>query len=511
MRLPLRFSLRSLLLLILAGAAAVAAGMKWEAWQLKLTLTPTGNSVSQAKFSSDGRLIVTHGSGSAQVLDKKNVTVVWNRAGEELYRTDWCYNMGASGYDGAEFKYGSRYLLLVFAHHGSNSQLVDLNTKKMLFPEMCTSGYVSFSRDGRRCAVAHRDEPHRCWIAVYDLEDGKVLREERVFFESSKRECREVRISPDGRRVVAIAEETNADKTIEGFLIQYDVETGAIAKARQQSGEFYIDDLAFSEDGSRVVVWNHYGELFRVLDASTNAVLFESQSSKRIGYDYRRLREGLRYILYEWDGTSFWLDLNAKELKPVPIPGVKLSDSRVIGEWLAWDDQAKLRLMNFVSGRIPYVELDFDKNSNWWSMYELQRCLILHTGNAGRICFHQDTHSVFQSYDDLAPSPDSTRILCMKRERGANLFALHGGGPPCGVLDTTPGFATWAPDSNSLIAPRDGGSRVGVWTRVRNDAPGAFLRLPELWLAIAFALAFIWSVYDNVRRVRGSVGEAKTP
>jgi hypothetical protein len=103
------------------------------------------------------------------------------------------------------------------------------------------------------------------------------------------------------------------------------------------------------------------------------------------------------------------------------------------------------------------------------------------------------------------PSPDGTRLL---RGNGLNrdIIGVHDDAstPPRGVITLGPDEGEdvmWSPNGNAAVTYNKGNT-VGIWTRVRDDSPGAFLFLPELWLAIAFFGAFLFSVRNDLRRLR---------
>lgn len=511
MRLPRQFSLRSLLLLILTGASAVSVTLKWEAWQPTLILKPTGGRIRQAAFSPDGSRILTHASPAQEFSDQK-VTTVWSRSGTRLYETDWCYDMGASGYDGAEFKYGSRWLFLQYMHHTSNAQLVDLRSQKMLFPEKSDASCVAFSKGESRCAVTLRDKSDRFSFSVYDLETGKLVREERQYFTGPvQRECREVRISADGRRVIAIMEEVTADKTCHPYLLYFDVETGVIRRSAHTNGEFYFDNLAFSSDGTRALICD--GSELRILDYATDSLVFQKREIDRFNLNFRTTPSTLNYFLYESGSNSYWLDLNAKELHPTRLNEVSLKDAQVADEWVAWNNGVNIRLTNILTGAtLESLAGHGEMSAGSWRLQAFTHGWLVNGWQNDESHYTSRIDGIaFMSVKPLNLSPDGRAALCGSMPFA--VFALKGSGSPRGMItgrSDERAWAQWSPDSNAIITFANGPDAY-VWSRVRDDSPGALLWQPETIVTALFALALIHSIFTAGRNKREAVVQTEKP
>lgn len=502
MRLPRRFSLRSLLLLILTGAAAVTAAQKWQPWQLTLTLNPTGKFVKDARFSPDGNLILTHAVSAAEISKQKMVTTVWTRSGQKLSQTEWCLEQSPSGYDGAVFKLGSRWLLLFYGVSNFNVQLVDLKSQKLLFPEKSNALDVSFTDDERHCAVLLRDEWDRYSLAIYDLENAQLMREERAFFTGVTLIHRpRLHVTPLGQQVFLQCQLV-AENTTETCLIRYDVKSGVIKRSRSVSSSEQIELLSVARDGSWVSIKTD--NAIRLLDTITEDILFEQRNLSSPHYSYSS--RYMSHFFFEADGRSLWLDLTSIKPQPKVLVGVDLKAAWVAGDWIAWRDGQTVKLRNFITGYVcELVNSSQDSSSAWCTLRDFEHCLVFNCGSSSSYIFRKDTHSVSFIHGQLVPTPDAK---CVYNFNSSEILTLNDGAGPSirklRIFLGLDGQANWAPDSAALITFNDS-NLARVYSRVRDDAPGGFFRLPELWLALAFFLACIFSVRDDLRRLRSPV------
>jgi hypothetical protein len=500
-----KFSLRTLLLFVLLIGAGGALYLRWEPWQPVLTLRPGGTFMKEARFSPDGRLIVTHSGQGDFPAHEKSLTVVWDRAGTELYRTDWCYDMGAGGYDGVKFVNNGRYVCISASHHMTYAQLLDTQSFAMLFPEdIGARCFPSFSRDEKRCAVYFNDiYGHNAWFAVYDLEKGVSILEEREFFDAKKdqRSVREIKISADGRWVAAFCDEEHLNKTITQHLLVHDLET----KAKHAIPIDYADSVHFTADQKRIVLAGN-SNVF-VFDLPDMKRIFERADQGDVCADRYYSKGGLEWLALQNGEQTSIIDLQDPALRETVLEKSKRTNLQLSGCWLGWlTEPTKGVLRNVIDGREYPFRLNEDSSSFtadfYWGLSPFGEDLQITSGGEPQF-FNTRTRTVSTQPRSRAYSfsPDQTRGFKFDEDYGV-IFANPGEDERARIPATSRVFQLpeWSPDSQTLLKPHK--DVAELWSRVRSDEPGALWWEPALWLAIFFGGGFVHSLWLGWRASR---------
>lgn len=501
-RFRIRFSLRTLLFVVLTIGALGALSLKWEPWQAVLVLNPGGTFVKEASFSPDGKFIVTH--SSLGDFGGNSRTVVWDRDGREVYRTEWCLDMGASGYDGAKFVLNGRYLCMRAAHHRSHSQLVDLRTFKMIFDEERGAAcFPAFSMDEKRCAVHFQDMYGKnAWLGIYDLEQGAWIFEERAYFEAKKdlRSAQSIAISPDGKYVAALCVEDLPGGHIDSHLMVMDLESKTTRSCVVKPAE----EVVFTTDGARVALRGMHS--FALIDIATMKVLYDQRDLSGVAIDFSNAGEGIEFATHSVPSGVVSVNLLEAEPKAEPINGAQ-PPWRLAGEWAAWFSGSELTLQNLKTGRRILQKVKRSAVSEadpsapqWWHLSDVKSELLINGGDFEPLIFNTASEHFSSRSESAYISPDGLRKYRYTENHG-EILAL----PERDVRGIVPSkkqqfyMVDWSPDSQTLLKPN--GETVEIWSRVRSDEPWALAWLPELWLSLAFGTGLVWSLCRDWRRV----------
>jgi WD40 repeat protein len=144
-----RFSLRTLLLAVLLIGSAATLHHRWEPWYTVRVLGGHEGAVKRVEFSRDGEHILTYARGGDYddfPPFRNNVTRTWNSDGVQLSTIHWGSDMGASGYDGARFSPDGRWVHVIYAHHGSRSNIFSVLTGTSLLRGQDEATQIEFSK-----------------------------------------------------------------------------------------------------------------------------------------------------------------------------------------------------------------------------------------------------------------------------------------------------------------------------------------------------------------------------
>jgi WD40 repeat protein len=479
----LRFSLRSLLLLVLLIASAGALYVNWHPWQTIAILGGHSSTVLSTEFSADGKQILTFTGGyfgsmyNKKVEDTHEIHAWDSTTFKQQLKLQWPMTL-KPGYTRACFSPGGTMIqsCMISPHSDTRYNLTHSQTGEPLFNDTDIVWDIKYSKDNRRFLVSFLQErPAEVW----DTQKKKLLTKLPLGY------SRDGLLSDDGKFVWSAAQlwevetadilcdiktnipeiETSFYFLPDGRFALWDLKVYIKANDGTQLASFSgtLPKSPLSPDGRTLMVVD--GPIVRLIDTST--------------LQPKRQLEGYTY----WKNPHFSPDSRFVILTSASSSSPQNATHAVT--FMVFDINSGTKVNSF--------ELD---NTVWrfvWGPNDLafitaSECRVWSLNNTAMPRVFEGIASISPDFTRLVTCKDGADPQVWDIQTGARIDVLRG---HAGLIinDTV----NWSPDSQRIItASADKTARI--WQRRRPDTANGFLYLPELYLTLALTIALGWSI-----------------